>query len=146
MWYNCVLTRKPRSANNNRGRVAYKSDIETAFVEFQQNIEQIEGDLYGMVYYFYKEAQKGQRIDADNLSKPIWDVLKGFLYADDVQIKLRIAGSYDLRENYLDDIDINDLSEDMQEALAMAVANEAHILYIECGSLRKNMYKFNLTA
>lgn len=143
---NCIVIRKPLSANNTKKRAEYKTIIETAFNQFHDTIIPFSGKLYGVVYYFYNTVQKGQRIDADNLSKPIWDCLKPFLYADDIQVKLRIAGSIDLRDGDFEELDISKLSFEISEQLLDAIDNEDHILYIECGELQQSLFKFNLIA
>ncbi len=145
---NCIVLRKPLSVNSSTGRkrADYKIDIEAAFEQFHDIITPFSGKLYGVVYYFYKKVQKGQRVDADNLSKPIWDCLKPFLYNDDIQIKLRLAGSIDLRDDDFEELDISNLSTEIYEALIEAIENEEHILYIECGDLQQSMFKFNLVA
>lgn len=145
---NCIVFRKPLSVNNSKGkkRANYKIDIETAFKQLHDTITPFCGKLYGVVYYFYSETQKGQRVDADNLSKPIWDCLKSFMYNDDIQIKLRIAGSIDLRDDDFEELDISSLSTEISLLLIDAIDNEEHILYIECGELQQSMFKFNLIA
>lgn len=143
---NCIVIRKPLSANNTKKRADYKISIESAFNQFHDTVTPFSGKLYGVVYYFYNKAQKGQRIDADNLSKPIWDCLNSFMYDDDIQVKLRISGSIDLREDDFGELDISELSTEIYEALIEAIDNEEHILYIECGELQQSMFKFNLIA
>jgi hypothetical protein len=118
----------------------YKRAIEDAFQKFNQISEPLTNDLYGVLYHFFK---KNRQIDADNLSKPIWDCLTGFLYVDDSQVKLRIAGSFDLSEIEYDVLNFVDLPEPIVDELLEAFKNHDHIVYIECGLLKYSMFKFN---
>jgi len=102
--------------------------------------------LYGIVYYFYK---KNTGTDADNISKPLWDCLTGFLYSDDKQIKLRVAGCYDLSsssQNQLTDLDVTGLPDDIRDELleALSVGTAPYVVYVECGAFRNDMIRFNL--
>ena len=51
-------------------------------------------ELYGQVFFFTSE---GSDLDADNISKPVWDALIGTVYDDDKQIVEAI-------EIYLEDV------------------------------------------
>jgi len=62
----------------------FKRAIKEAFKSYYPSTERVSNDLYGVVYYFHKTHNQ---LDADNLSKPIWDALEGVLYEDDSIIK-----------------------------------------------------------
>jgi hypothetical protein len=97
-------------------------------------------ELYGVLYHFFRANLK---MDADNLSKPIWDCLTGFLYVDDSQVKLRIAGSFDLSKHNFNILDIETLPKPIVDELVDAFKNHDHFVYIECGRLNYSMFKFN---
>ena len=103
----------------------------------------VKTELYGLVYHFYR---RDIGIDADNLSKPIWDSLKGVLFEDDKQVKMRIAGSFDLSTNDFTTIDLSGLSGSTITSLLDALQEETHehILYVECGRFTADMIKLNL--
>ena len=138
-----ILKKKPHSFNANRGKKKdnYIAHIRGSFKSFYSEHTRLNGDLYGSLYYFYK---KDLGLDTDNLSKPIWDSLSDFLYQDDKQIKLRIAGSFDISKNDFKILDISGLPGNLLTALLDAFDTEDHIVYIECGILHHSMYKFNL--
>ena len=72
-------------------RRRYKNIIVEAFFRnyngkvprFRKGVE-----LYGQVYFFTSE---GTDLDADNISKPVWDALIGTAYEDDKQIVHRTS-------------------------------------------------------
>jgi len=100
-------------------------------------------ELYGIVYYFFN---KNSGTDADNISKPIWDCLKGILFEDDKLIKLRTAGAFDLTKNDLSVIDFSGVKGEVVADMLDAFDNDDHIVYIECGALDFSMFKFNLES
>lgn len=98
-------------------------------------------ELYGLIYHFYR---RNIGIDADNLSKPVWDGLKGLLFKDDKQVKLRIAGSFDLSANDLTVLDFSGLPGAVINSLLEAIETEDHVLYVECGNFTTDMIRLNL--
>lgn len=140
-----VIKRQPLTFNSWKKASAtkknnYKTLIQTAFRQFNtENI--LTNELYGAVYHFYN---KNENIDADNLSKPLWDCLKGFLYNDDEQIKIRIAGSFDLSKNDFNILNFSGLSGDVIIELLESFDIEEHIVYVECGTLNYSNFKFNI--
>ncbi|RYC69325.1 RusA family crossover junction endodeoxyribonuclease [Spirosoma sordidisoli] len=98
-------------------------------------------DLYGLVYHFY---QTDIGIDADNLSKPIWDCLRGILFDDDKRVKMRIAGSLNVGGSDLTVINSSGLSGELTASLLDALDTEEHILYVECGTFTADMIQLNL--
>ncbi len=140
-----ILKRPPYSFNSWKKATAsqklrYKTLLENAFAQFNAENKH-ETDLYGIVYHFYT---KNENIDADNLSKPVWDCLTGFLFEDDSQVKMRIAGSFDFRNNKIGLLDFSTLREDIAAELLQAFEQEEHFIYVECGKLNYNMFTFNL--
>jgi Holliday junction resolvase RusA-like endonuclease len=58
----------------------FKASIQRAFQYYWPTKPLVSNALYGIVYYFHKTPTQ---LDADNISKPIWDALEGILYEDD---------------------------------------------------------------
>jgi len=140
-----IVKQKPKSYNrwklNSEKGQNYLNSIREAFNDFNPSFEKNTEELYGIAYYFHLNSIT---TDADNISKPIWDCLTDFLYEDDRQIKLRIAGCFDTRKKDFEILDVSGVSGEVIAELVDAISSEEHILYIECGTLRDNMYKFNL--
>lgn len=140
-----IVRRQPKSYNSwqmssTKGQ-AYMTSIRASFNSFNPSFVKRSEELYGIAYYFHT---KNSGTDADNISKPIWDCLTDFLFEDDRQIKLRLAGCFDLSKKDFDILDVSGVPGNVIAELVDAIANEEHILYVECGTLRDNMYKFNL--
>lgn len=105
-------------------------------------IPEIGDSLYGVAYYFHRGPTQ---IDADNLSKPIWDALQGAVYDDDASIKLRIAGVIDLsKPDGVVEMDLLRMPERVYESFLEAIDGEEHILYIEIGSIGMHHYRIGL--
>ena len=144
--YSFILKRQPKSYNSwgtasSIKKAKYKSDIESSFRNFHPSHVMLNDDLYGTLFYLFK---KDVRSDVDNLSKPLWDSLSGFLFADDQQVRLRIAGGFDLSKNNFNILDLSGLKGNMVTELLDAIDQEDHIVYVECGKLNYSMFKFNL--
>jgi len=143
-----ILKRQPKSYNSWRGatgikKANYKTAIENSFKHFYPTHTTLTEDLYGTMYYFFK---KDLESDADNLSKPLWDCLTGFLFTDDRQVKLRIVGSFDISKNDFNVLNFTGISGEVITELLDAFDTEDHIVYIECGHLNHSMFKFNLES
>ena len=92
--------------------------------------------LYSRIYYFHRDKST---VDADNLSKPLLDALKGVVYADDIQVVQRTvarieigSGTYSIgyKPDYLNQFN----------RLVEYLGTERHVPYIEIGTLEN----FNL--
>jgi Holliday junction resolvase RusA-like endonuclease len=149
--YCCLLLRRPLAFNKWRPEStigqAYRTDIRTAFTTRYGSLPSLTGNLYGLVYCFYRSYNVFTDADADNISKPVWDCLgSNFLYEDDKQIRFRIAACYDLAKNQLTDLDVTGLPDDVRDALLNALTDEAEkqVVYIECGVFDNEMIRFNL--
>jgi len=143
-----ILKRQPKSYNSWKGattakKEGYKTAIETSFKQFNPIYAKLTDDLYGTLYYFYK---KDLNSDADNLSKPLWDCLAGFLFIDDKQVKIRTAGTFDLSKNDFNILNFSGLAGEVVAELLDAFDSQEHIVYVECGLLKSSMFKFNLEA
>lgn len=117
----------------------FKRGIREAFLSYYPSTELVSHDLYGIVYYFHK---KHNQLDADNLSKPIWDALEGILYEDDSIIKYRSAGIFDLRSSGLEILDISLMPEHVAYDFLKLLDDSDHILYMEVGKLDYSIFKF----
>jgi hypothetical protein len=138
--HNFIVISQPKSYNAKKSD-SYRNRIQAAFRRAHPAHKLLYHDLYGLIYHFYKSDI---RIDADNISKPIWDSLTGILFADDKQVKMRIAGSVDLSSNDLTTLDLSGLSGYTITELLEATEFEDHVLYIECGSFSMDMVRLNL--
>ncbi len=139
--YNFIVKRRPLSYNNRKGKMQYGKDLVNAFKSQNPTAKIIKSDAYAIIYYFYNKYEK---IDTDNLSKPIWDHLNGVVYNDDEQIKIRIAGSFNLKKEDIHFINFTGLSGSIIANLLAAFDDEDHILYIEIGKKSDTMFKFNI--
>jgi hypothetical protein len=110
---------------------------------YNESAALVSEQLYGLVYYLHA---KPTDLDADNLSKPIWDALEGLVYEDDKIIRHRRSGVIDLRTKDLRAFDLSALPDNVASALMSAVGSEEHILYVEYGSLRDDMFAFGLVG
>lgn len=141
--YNFVFKGRPQSYNNNTGALKskYKAALEQSLWAYNAGLQLLHNDLYAVVYHFF---YVDLCIDTDNLSKPVWDSLNGILYNDDKQIKVRIAGSFNLTAGDYNRMDFTGLQGKVVVDLLDALDNEDHVVYVECGNLGMKMYKFNL--
>lgn len=140
-----LVKKKPQSYNSwkktkTKGQ-NYIAEIRKSLSHYNAAFTMLTGDLYGISYYFHSSTNQ---TDADNISKPIWDSLTGFLFDDDKQVKLRMAGKYDLSTNGFDLLDVTGVPGLVVADLVDAVSNDDHFLFIECGKLKPEMFKFNL--
>lgn len=138
--YSFVVCARPRSYNAKK-KSHYEQRILTAFSERYPDHELIETDLYGLVYHFYRNNID---IDADNLSKPIWDTLQNVVFGNDTQVKMRVAGSFSLETNDFAILDLSGLDQDMASILLNAIETEDHVLYVECGTFTVDIVRLNL--
>ena len=139
--YNFILNRRPLSFNNSNGKVQYGNDLRSAFSTQNPTATKLNDNLYAIIYYFYNEYVG---LDADNLSKPVWDHLSGLVYDDDEQIKVRTAGSFDLEQQDIDLLDFTGLSGNFITDLLDSFDNDDHIVYIEIGKFNESLFRFNI--
>lgn len=144
--YSFVIKTKPKSYNSwGSASVAkkdrYKHLIEESFKEAYPAHVLVEVDLYGLIYHFF---QKDIGIDADNLSKPIWDCLRGIIFDDDKRVKMRIAGSFNLVGGDFTIFNSSGLPGDVIASLIESIETEEHVLYVECGKFTADMIQLNL--
>ena len=117
----------------------FENDIKAALRRYWPKVELSNGIFYGVVYYFHKVPNQ---IDADNLSKPIFEALKAELYADDKFIRIVRSGVFDLRTNSVDVLDLTHMPANVFTDFITALDKSDHILYIEVGNLDYGMFEF----
>lgn len=136
-----IKLRKSTPVSNNssdsKKRERYKGTIVEAFSrnyngkvpKFRKGIE-----LYGQVYFFTSD---GTDLDADNISKPVWDALIGTIYEDDKQIVQRTSTVIYTKKHNL--IQINGNSDTSAELLQILTGNNVKCIYVECGYFKETM-------
>jgi len=100
------------------------------------------GELFGFVYYF---NAKPNTIDADNISKPVWDSLKGLAYGDDSQIMIRYAGRLAINKIAAIQLDITNMPDEITDDYVNALKSNSDFLYIEWGKFNPNLFCFGGT-
>ena len=133
-----LCTAKPRSVNA-KNTDKYKVAIRTAFAKYCPGVTLMTEPLYGVTYYFH---QQPNQLDADNLSKPIWDALEKLAYQDDGVIQLRHSGIIDLRQTDLTTFDLSKVPDQVANDIIAFAGTEAHIIYVEFGILAAEMFVF----
>lgn len=91
-------------------------------------------ELYGQVCFFTSD---GTDLDADNISKPIWDALVGTVYEDDKQIISRTSTVIYTKKHDL--IPIEGSSDTAAELLQVLTGKNVKCIYVECGHFNENM-------
>jgi Holliday junction resolvase RusA-like endonuclease len=118
----------------------YKSEIINSFKKYNSVFEIQSNYLYGIAYYFHN---KPTQLDADNLSKPIWDALENILYDDDKIIKIRYAGVYYLKQpKSISLINLTNMPKHIYDDFIDKIDSVNHLLYVEIGYLNYSLYKF----
>lgn len=97
------------------------------------------GSLYARVYYFHSIPNTR---DADNISKPIVDALKGHAYMDDNVVVHRTAAIMDMRNTETADLILARIPYNVLQDFLDALDNEQHVLYIEVGQYKHSMLHF----
>ena len=133
-----VATTTPVSVNA-KSKPRYKEALVSALKATHGDVAPLTGELYGFAYYFHKTRTQ---LDADNLSKPIWDALNGYLYSDDKSIRIRYSGIIAVTTGFTV-LDITRVPHDTLGSLLTALAHNDHVLYVEVGQFRPNLFTFN---
>lgn len=140
-----IVTRRPKSYNGwkkSDGKAqAFMQTLIASFAGSHPKHQRLSGDLYGAIYYFYKDDKDH---DADNISKPVWDCLNSIVYDDDRQIRLRVAGVFDLNRNDIQQLNLSRIPDPIFNHFIDALDKHDHFFYVECGQLNTQHYKFNL--
>lgn len=82
-------------------------------------------------------------LDADNISKPVWDSLSDVAYSDDRQIKIRSAVAIDISKLNIMDFDQDNLSTGDVYDLSEGILDSDHTLYIQVGRIEDYGKIFN---
>lgn len=142
------LTTPPVSQNNRSLNKlnSYKTLIVNAFSQRYKRIFNFKTkEIYGLVYYL---RLKQHGIDADNISKPLWDSLNGTYYIDDNQIKIRIAAVLTLdKYNSFNLKRIRGLRKVDQQLVIDFFTGKLpfkHMLYIHINETLTRHYKFKI--
>lgn len=142
---NFIVQRKPHSYNSTdkQKKKAYMNEIVSCYQRRYKSkiMPYLSGKLYGLVYYFFQE---NLYLDADNLSKPIWDSLNGVVYTDDSQIITRSITAINIKESDITLIDFTGIDGSILADIIDSIYSKEHTLYIECGVVNNNIWKFNL--
>jgi hypothetical protein len=133
-----LSNQRPKSVNAKRTS-SFQERIRRSYREYCPGEELFKEALYGIVYYFHK---RNNQLDADNLSKPIWDALEGIAFENDLQIRLRHAGVIDLRSTDMTTFDLSKMPDTVADSFIQMVGTEAHVLYVELGTLHHSMFGF----
>lgn len=139
----CNYTPRSVQAKNKKHKALYYSSLVNAYRKYHADTAPSDNSLYGIVYYFHKIKTQ---LDADNLSKPIWDALKGEAFNDDYQIRFRSAGLFNLGAERIDELDLTNMPDYIfDDFLEMIDSDNSHILYIEFGEFSYNLIRFGYT-
>jgi len=133
-----ISNQRPRSVNA-RTTDKFQERIRESYKAYYDTDEQLDGLLYGTVYYFHN---RNNQLDADNLSKPIWDALEGLAFTNDLLIQIRHAGVIDLRSTDMTAFDLSKMPDTVAESFIEMIGVEDHILYVEFGRLHQVMFSF----
>lgn len=136
-----ICTVRPRSVQAKKSE-QYKLRVLEACQRYHPTADHLLGPLYGIVYFFHK---KPNDLDADNLSKPIWDALEGHFYEDDRVIQLRTSGVRDLRAG-IGILDLTNMPESVADDFIEALGDKDYLLYVEIGPLAPEMFTFALES
>lgn len=136
----------PRSvqAKNKAQKETYYRSLVNAYRKYHPDVTISESSLYGFVYYFHRVKTQ---LDSDNLSKPIWDALKGTAFNDDLQIRFRSAGLFNLGTEKVDELDLTNMPDYIfDDFLEMIDSDHSHILYVEFGEFTYDLIRFGHTG
>lgn len=138
-----VYSGRPESYNaNNTRKNIYKKKISSTYNRFFTGKIDDGKDLYAIVYYFFREDLN---LDADNISKPMWDALNDVGYSDDNQIKIRTAVSINLCKYDIIDFDQDNIPSEIAKDLFECLMESDHTLYIEVGTIDNYENIFNIS-
>lgn len=134
-----LCTHKPRSVNAAKKESYYQS-LQKSLCKYNGIIEVQKKPLYGFVCYFYRGRTD---LDADNLSKPIWDALTGIAYPDDDVIRFRSSGVFNIQDEDITVLDLSEMPDQiLEDFMEMIDTEEQHILYVEFGDFDFELLRF----
>lgn len=134
-----VCSVRPRSVNAKTAE-RYKALIQKAYAKYCAPCD-LQPPQYGLVYYFHRRKTD---LDADNISKPVWDALEGICYSDDSVLKHRRSGVIDLSSGGMEAIDLSRVPDPVAAQMLASLGSDEHVLYVELGVLRPKMFEFGI--
>lgn len=136
----CNHTPRSVQAKNKKHKALYYASLLEAYRKYHATATLMDKSLYGTVYYFHKVKTQ---LDADNLSKPVWDALKGQAFNDDFQVRFRSAGLFNLGVENIDELDLTTMPDYIfGDFLEMIDGESGHILYVEFGEFTYDLIRF----
>ena len=155
---------RPPSVNNATGKGQGTFEASLAASWENAGRPRREGLLHGVVCWFTMRYRPGTNPDADNISKRVWDALSDpkpgdaagrcrlGAFADDKQVRVRVAGIFDLGSRdggapALSDLDLGNLPtevvrqlESMADSAVVGQHLDQHLTYIRFGRLSAAAY------
>lgn len=130
------------NSKNTKNKSRYQQAIRNAFLrKFRGTVPCFSStdELYARILFFTSD---GVTVDADNISKPIWDAVSGMVFVDDRMIVMRTAAVIDVKTHPFNTIDTTGISGSTAADL-MQYLTERNVkcLYIECGIFNESMIK-----
>jgi Holliday junction resolvase RusA-like endonuclease len=105
-----IVERRPVSYNSDAYRGTRKANYHDEIRQNYPSQEVLsfpkEKDVTGVLAYFCFGYNSNTSPDADNISKPVWDGLRGVAFEDDKQVVARFAQVVDLDRYSLSSIDV----------------------------------------
>jgi hypothetical protein len=139
--YAFLIHQQPLSVGaSNRNKKTYQGEVKMLFQERFPGGAVAEGELYAVIYYFRKV--RGSQ-DADNITKPLLDALKGAAYEDDKLIRLRQSAIIDLKSGAMEVLDLSRMPDDVIEDFIESIDREDHTVYVEIGKLGYHQIQFS---
>jgi hypothetical protein len=143
-----VIPERPLSYNASRDadrRAAYRSRLRAAWPRAGAVGGRIAPPCYGLAYHLHRQEVEG---DADNISKPVWDALRGLAYDDDAAVLLRVAAKIRIDRGLPSGLVVGRIPPEALRRLTVLAGkpSHAHLLYIELGALAETMIPFGLGA
>jgi Holliday junction resolvase RusA-like endonuclease len=108
---------------------AFNKNYKGKVPKFKKGVE-----LYGQVCFFTSD---GTDLDADNISKPVWDALKSIAYEDDKQVVSRTSTVVYTKIH--DTIPISGETDIAADLFQLLLRDNVKCIYIECGVFSESM-------
>jgi hypothetical protein len=138
-----ISHQKPQSIQSKKPILPFQQKLRDDFeANFEYDDLPLSIPLYTKILYIYKE-KKGDKLDVDNMSKPIVDAFKNIIYSDDNIINHRICSKIERSALDIVEIEETQLPRDITEKLIEFFRRDLdHILLFEVGVFTQDMIKF----
>jgi hypothetical protein len=141
-----MIPERPLSYNASRDadrRAAYRSRLRAAWLRAGAVGGRIAPPC--LAYHLHRQEVEG---DADNISKPVRDALRGLAYDDDAAVLLRVAAKIRIDRGLPSGLAVGRVPPEALRRLTVLAGkqNHAHLLYIELGARAEMMIPFGLGA